>query len=78
MPRLQIRIRRGRLDVGLPGSAFAKEKFGPDSTYGRCEYLAGDMNTSIIRTVKGNTIMLQFCESTPRPYTRMNLLRCTP
>jgi len=58
-------------------SAFAKEKFGPDSLYGRRDYLAGDMNTSIIRTVKGNTIMLQFCESTPRPYTRMNLLQGT-
>ena len=58
-------------------SAFAKEKFGPDSIYGRREYFAGDMNTSIIRTVRGNTIMLQFCESTPRPYTRMNLLQGT-
>ena len=57
--------------------AFAEEKFGKDSVYGRRDYIAGDMNTSIIRTVKGNTIMLQFNESTPRPYTRMNLLQGT-
>ncbi len=58
-------------------SEYAKGKFGPDSVYGRRAYMAGDMNTSIIQTVKGNTIMLQFCESTPRPYTRMNLLQGT-
>ena len=57
--------------------AFAEEKFGKDSVYGKRDYIAGDMNTSIIRTVKGNTIMLQFNESTPRPYTRMNLLQGT-
>ena len=57
--------------------AFAQGKFGKDSAYGRRDYIAGDMNTSIIRTVKGNTIMLQYNESTPRPYTRMNLLQGT-
>ena len=57
--------------------AFAEGKFGKDSIYGKRDYIAGDMNTSIIRTVKGNTIMLQFNESTPRPYTRMNLLQGT-
>jgi hypothetical protein len=35
-------------------------------------YACGDMNTSIIRTVKGRTILLQHDVVTPRPYTRIN------
>lgn len=37
----------------------------------------GNMNTSIIRTNKGRTIMLQHDVSSPRPYTRIGLLSGT-
>ncbi len=37
----------------------------------------GDMNTSIIRTINGRTIMLQHNVASPRPYSRINLLQGT-
>ena len=35
-------------------------------------YACGDMNTSIIRTARGRTVLLQHDVVTPRPYTRIN------
>jgi hypothetical protein len=37
-------------------------------------YRCGDMNTSIIKTTRGRTIMLQHDVVTPRPYDRNNLV----
>ena len=50
-------------------------KFGPDSWQARMPIDKGDMNTSIIRTARGRTIMLQIDMSTPRPNTRINLVQ---
>ncbi|MGI8906583.1 MAG: Gfo/Idh/MocA family oxidoreductase [Candidatus Sumerlaeaceae bacterium] len=41
------------------------------------KYKCGDMNTSIIKTVKGRTIMLQHDVVSPRPYDRLNLISGT-
>jgi hypothetical protein len=38
------------------------------------KYFCGDMNTSIIQTVMGRTIMLQHDVVNPRPYSRINAL----
>jgi predicted dehydrogenase len=38
------------------------------------KYVCGDMNTSIIRTEMGRTIMLQHAVVSPRPYSRINAL----
>ncbi|MFI5310506.1 MAG: Gfo/Idh/MocA family protein [Gemmatimonadales bacterium] len=43
----------------------------------RERYVTGDHNTSIIRTVKGRTVMLQHDVSNPRPYTRHNRVQGT-
>ena len=40
-------------------------------------YRCGDYNTSIIKTARGRTIMLQHNVSTPRPYDRINLIQGT-
>lgn len=37
----------------------------------------GNMNTSVIRTVKGQTILLQHDVTTPRPYSRLHLISGT-
>ena len=37
----------------------------------------GDMNTSIIKTLKGRTILVQWDETSPRPYSRLNLIQGT-
>lgn len=41
------------------------------------KYICGDMNTSIIRTALGRTIMLQHDTVSPRPYDRINLISGT-
>jgi hypothetical protein len=41
------------------------------------KYKCGDMNTSLIKTVNGRTIMLQHAVATPRPYDRINLVSGT-
>lgn len=38
----------------------------------RERYVTGDLNTSLIRTKLGRTILLQHDVSSPRPYTRLN------
>jgi hypothetical protein len=53
-------------------SAYVKSSF-PDGDPKRAEkYICGDMNTSIIKTVKGRTILLQHDVVDPRPYSRLN------
>ncbi len=57
---------------------YAKKKFKPESKLNQIDYSkGGDMNTSIIKTVLGRTIMVQWDESSPRPYTRHNLIQGT-
>ncbi len=41
------------------------------------QYVTGDHNTSILRTIKGKTVMLQHDVSNPRPYTRHNRVQGT-
>jgi hypothetical protein len=41
------------------------------------DYALGDMNTSLIRTVNGRTILLQHDTTSPRPYSRINLVQGT-
>lgn len=48
-----------------------------DSPKWRERYVTGDMNTSLIKTSKGVTIMLQHDVVTPRPYDRINLIQGT-
>jgi hypothetical protein len=56
-------------------SAYVKAKF-PDGDPKRSEkYICGDMNTSIIKTVKGRSILLQHDVVNPRPYSRLNMIQ---
>ncbi len=50
----------------FPGTAKAREK-----------YVCGDMNTSIIKTANGLTILLQHNVVSPRPYDRLNMISGT-
>lgn len=56
---------------------YAKENFAADHKWNKLKFVCGDINTSIIRTVNGRTIMCQWDEQLPRPYTRHNLLQGT-
>lgn len=53
------------------------EKYGPNSPEAKVAYRQGDMNTSVIRTRRGRTIMLQHDTTSPRPYSRINLISGT-
>ena len=53
-------------------SAYVKDQF-PEGDPKRAEkYICGDMNTSIIKTANGRTILLQHDVVNPRPYSRLN------
>lgn len=62
-------------EAGL--SEFVKEKFPESDPKRKEKYVCGDMNTSVIRTALGRTIMLQHDVITPRPYSRHNLIQGT-
>lgn len=48
-----------------------------DSPKWREHYVEGDLNTSLIRTVRGRNILLQHCVTLPTPYSRLNAIRGT-
>lgn len=58
-------------------AAYAKREFPADHERNSLDYIAGDMNTSIIKTVKGRTIVVQHDTTSPRPYSRHNLIQGT-
>ena len=56
---------------------YAKETFGEDSPQAQQEYKLGDMNTTIIKTERGRTIMIQHDVTSPRPYSRLHTISGT-
>jgi predicted dehydrogenase len=56
---------------------YAVETFGADSPQAKEAYVLGDVNTSLIRTKLGKTIILIHDTNLPRPYTRINLVQGT-
>ena len=56
---------------------YAKNKFGEDSDLAKRTYEKGDINTTIIKTEKGKTIMIQHDVTSPRPYNRIHMLSGT-
>jgi predicted dehydrogenase len=56
---------------------YAVEKFGSDSPQAKERYVLGDVNTSLLRTKLGKTIILIHDTNLPRPYTRINLVQGT-
>ena len=55
----------------------AKKYFAKNHEWNNLEFKNGDINTSIIQTTYGKTIMIQWDETSPRPYTRHNLIQGT-
>lgn len=58
-------------------TAYAREKFGEDSDYAKRDYRKGDMNTTLVKTAKGKTIMIQHDVTSPRPYSRLHTISGT-
>ncbi len=56
---------------------YARAAFGPDSPQAREKFVLGDVNTSLLRTKNGRTVILIHDTNLPRPYTRINLVQGT-
>ncbi|HOW85187.1 MAG TPA: Gfo/Idh/MocA family oxidoreductase [Candidatus Aminicenantes bacterium] len=56
---------------------YAVASFGADSPQAGERYVLGDVNTSLIKTKLGKTIILIHDTNLPRPYTRINLVQGT-
>ena len=56
---------------------YAEKNFPADHNWNKLDYKGGDINTSIIKTDLGRTIMVQWDETSPRPYTRHNMIQGT-
>jgi predicted dehydrogenase len=54
-----------------------KSKNLTDPKWKDLKFEGGDMSTSIIKTTLGRTIMVQWDETSPRPYSRHNLIQGT-
>lgn len=61
----------------LGRAAYAKKNFPADHKWNKMNFTCGDINTSIIKTKAGRTIMVQWDETSPRPYDRKNLIQGT-
>lgn len=78
-------INRGdRFDylVSMSGPArglqdWRREHVAADSPKQQERYVLGDVNTSLIKTVNGKTVMVQHCTNLPRPYSRIHLVQGT-
>lgn len=53
---------------------YARQRFPPDHPRNRATYVCGDMNTSVVQTARGRTIVVQHDVATPRPYSRLNFV----
>jgi predicted dehydrogenase len=56
---------------------YAVAQFGPDSPQAREKFVLGDVNTSLIKTKLGKTIILIHDTNLPRPYSRINYVQGT-
>jgi predicted dehydrogenase len=56
---------------------YVKEHLADDDPRKHKDYILGDMNSALIKTKLGRTILVQHDTTSPRPYTRINLLQGT-
>lgn len=56
---------------------WAREHFPPDAPERKETYVLGDVNTSLIKTALGRTMMVQHNTNLPRPYSRIHLVEGT-
>lgn len=66
------------LSSGQKGmSEYARERFGEDSPEATRHYRLGDMNTTLIYTERGRSMMIQHDVTSPRPYSRLHTVSGT-
>jgi hypothetical protein len=58
-------------------AAYAKREFPADHVRNKLKYIKGDMNSTVIQTALGRSILVQYDTTSPRPYSRLNLVQGT-
>jgi hypothetical protein len=71
--RFEHIVSMSSLQKGL--DAYRAAKISKDSPKWNEQYVCGDMNTSLIKTANGLTIMVQHDVSNPQTYDRINLIK---
>lgn len=61
----------------LGRAAYAEKNLPPEHHWNETDFSCGDISTSIIKTKRGRTILVQWDETSPRPYDRRNLIQGT-
>ena len=61
----------------LGRAAYARKISRADHKWNKLDFACGDMNTSIIKTTMGRTVLVEWDETSPRPYSRLNLIQGT-
>jgi predicted dehydrogenase len=56
---------------------FAEQHFGKDSPEAKTAYRMGDMNQTLIHTIKGHTVVVVHDTTSPRPYDRIHKISGT-
>jgi hypothetical protein len=56
---------------------WARDHYPPDDPKRRETYVLGDVNSSLLQTALGRTILVQHNTNLPRPYSRINLVEGT-
>lgn len=56
---------------------FAEKHYPKNHKWNKLSFVAGDINSSIVKTHLGRTILVQWDETSPRPYSRHNLIQGT-
>jgi predicted dehydrogenase len=56
---------------------WAVDHFPPDAPERKEKFVLGDVNTSLIKTARGRTMMVQHSTNLPRPYSRIHLVQGT-
>ena len=73
--RMETLVSLSSLEASL--TEFRDKTVPANSAKRKEKYKCGDMNTSVIRTALGRTIMLQHSVVSPRPYSRINMIQGT-
>ena len=61
----------------LAMSAFAQQRLPAGDPQRQWKFIAGDMNSTLVKTARGRTILVQHDINTPRPYDRLNYIQGT-
>jgi hypothetical protein len=73
--RFDYLVSMSSLEAGL--TEYRDEHLAPSDPKRQERYRTGDMNTSLIKTALGRTVMLQHDVVSPRPYSRINMISGT-